>query len=102
MESYLQGRSQRTIVDVIQGGIGSRLLYLVYTNDLPDIIHSHPVEHKEPIQYCTEDGDMVNFVDDGTVDVADKDPGVINRKLAGHYSKIEKYMNVKKKTCDKL
>jgi hypothetical protein len=102
MESYLKGRSQSTIVDghlsaalqlppcsVIQGGIGSGLLYLIYTNDLPDIIHSHPVEHKEPIKFCTEDGDMVNFVDDGTVDVADKDPGVINRKLAGHYSKIK-------------
>ena len=48
MESYLQGRSQSTLVDghlssplrlppcsVIQGGIGSGLLYLVYTNDLP-------------------------------------------------------------------
>ena len=39
---------------------------------------------------------MVNFVDDGTVDVADKDPEVINRKLASHYSKFENYMNANK------
>ena len=39
---------------------------------------------------------MVNFVDDGTVDVADKDPEVINMKLASHYSKIENYMNANK------
>ena len=63
MESYLQGRSQSTLVDghlsaalqlppcsVIQGGIGSGLLYVIYTNDLPDVIHSHPVDHKEPIE----------------------------------------------------
>ena len=109
MESYLQGRSQRTMVDghlsaalqlppcsVIQGGIGSGLLYLIYTNDLPDIINSHPVDHKEPIEYCIEDGNMVNFVDDGTVDLADRDPQMINRKLAGHYSKIETYMHANK------
>ena len=54
LESYLSQRSQSTLMDgylsaalplppcsVIQGGIGSGLLYLVYTNDLPDVIHSH-------------------------------------------------------------
>ena len=77
MESYLAGRSQRTLVDghlsaalplppcsVIQGGIGSGLLYLIYTNDLPDIIHGHPVDYKEPSENCPEDRNMVNFVDD--------------------------------------
>ena len=51
MDSYLQGRSQSTLIDghlssplkmppcsVIQGGIGSGLLYLVYTNELPDVM----------------------------------------------------------------
>ena len=57
LESYLKNRSQSTLVDgylsesiplppcsVIQGGTGSGLLYLVYTNNLPDTIHSHKVE----------------------------------------------------------
>ena len=72
MESYLTGRSQSTLVDghmssevklppcsVIQGGIGSGILYLVYTNDLPDVIHTHPVDYKEPLVHCREDGSMV-------------------------------------------
>ena len=109
MDSYLQGRSQSTLVDghlspaqklppcsVIQGGIGSGLLYLIYTNDLPDIIHSHSVNYKEPITNCKEDGEMVNFVDDGTVYVAEKDPQTVSDKLGEQYSKIEQYMHANK------
>ena len=109
MESYLHGRSQSTLVDgqlssqqklppcsVIQGGIGSGLLYLVYTNDLPDIIHSHSVDYKEPVAYCEEDGNMVNFVDDGTAYVADKNPQIVSQKLTNHYNKIEEYMHSNK------
>ena len=106
MESYLQGRSHSTMVDghlsseqllppcsVIQGGIGSGLLYLVYTNDLPDIIHNNRVNYQEPESHCPEEGSMVNFVDDGTVYVADKNPVIVSRKLTEHYTKIEQYMH---------
>ena len=109
MESYLDGRSQSTLIDghmssevklppcsVIQGGIGSGILYLVYTNDLPDVIHSHPVNYKDPQVHCKEDGSMVNFVDDGTAYVADKKPEVVSQKLTNHYSLIEEYMHSNK------
>ena len=109
MESYMSKRSQSTLVDgylsaalplppcsVIQGGIGSGLLYLVYTNDLPDIIHSHKVDYKKPELHCEEDGSMVNFVDDGTVYIASKDPEEVSNKLSNHYRKIEAYMNSNK------
>ena len=109
MERYLKNRSQSTLVDgylsapiplpacsVIQGGIGSGLLYLVYTNDLPDTIHSHKVNFENPVVHCKEDGSMVNFVDDGTVYYADKNPEVISQKLSDHYSAIEEYMNSNK------
>ena len=71
-------------------------MYLVYTNDLPDMIHSHPVNYQEPEVYCDEDGTMVNFVDDGTLYVADKNPEVISQKLSNHYAKIEGYMHANK------
>ena len=109
MENYLQGRSQSTLVDghlssplklppcsVIQGGIGSGLLYLVYTNDLPDVIHSHSVNHKEPMTYCKDDGNMVNFVDDGTAYISNKNPQIVSDKLDDHYRKIERYMHSNK------
>ena len=71
-------------------------MYLVYTNDLPDVIHSHPVDYKEPIVHCREDGSMVNFVDDGTAYFADKSPEVVGQKLTNHYSLIEGYMHSNK------
>ena len=84
MESYL---SKRSLVDgylsaalllppcsFIQGGIGSGLLYLIYTNDLSDTIHSHITDFLKPKVHCLEDGSMVNFVDDGTVYFAHKQP----------------------------
>ena len=80
MENYLINRSQSTLVDgylsapiplppcsVIQGGIGSGLLYLVYTNDLPDVIHDHKVDYENPEVYCKKDGSMVNFEAEGSL-----------------------------------
>ena len=46
--------------------------------------------------YCEEDGNMVNFVDDGTAYVADKNPQIVSQKLTNHYSKIEEYMHSNK------
>ena len=107
MESYLQGRSQSTLVDghlsseqllppcsVIQGGIGSGLLYLVYTNDLPDVIHNHRVNYQK--SHCPEEGSMVNFVDDRTVHGADKNPVIVSQKLTEHYTKKEQYKHSNK------
>ena len=92
VQSYLAGRSQCTLVDgqlsgliqlppvsVIQGGVGAGLLYLCYTTDLPDAIHEHLVNPAEA--YCEEDGAMVNFVDDGTNYVGNKDPQVVTKVL---------------------
>ena len=59
---------------VIQEGIGSALLHLVYTNNLPDIINNHKVHFKKQEVYCQEDGCMVNFFDDGTVYFSSKHP----------------------------
>ena len=109
VRSYLAGRSQCTIVDghlsdqiqlppvsVIQGGVGAGLLYLCYTTDLPDAIHDHSVSVNSEEAYCTEDGAMVNFVDDGTNYVGDKDPQVVSKKLSDNYKKIETWMHTNK------
>ena len=54
------------------------------------------MDHKEPIEYCEIEGNIVNFVGDGTADEAEEDPQFINRKLASLYSKIENSMNANK------
>ena len=42
------------------------------------------MNYKEPMAYCQEDGNMVNFVDDGTAYVSDKNPQTISEKLSDH------------------
>ena len=74
---------------VIQGGIGAGiLLYLMYTCDLPDTVHSHVTGegYSHPEQYCEEDGVMVNFVDDSTAYYGSRDPEQVTRKLV--YSQV--------------
>ena len=46
---------------VVQGGVGSGILYNIMTCDLPDTIHTdHPVSLNDYTHHCAEDGDMVS------------------------------------------
>ena len=105
LSSYISGRSQCTIVDgctsaqlklpaysVPQGSVGAPLLFLMANTDLPDTIHSHPVDYKLPSGHCEEDGDSIHFVDDGTVSFSHKDPAVIKQVLSSHFTTISEYM----------
>ena len=76
--------------------MGAPLLFLMANTDLPDVIHSHSVDYKEPMAYCQEDGNMINFVDDGTAYVSDKNPDTLSEMLNNHYRKIEQYMHSNK------
>ena len=107
--SYVSGRSQSCSVDghlssplklpaysVPQGSVGTPLLFLMANNDLPNVIHSHPVPYDEPTGHCEEDGDSVHFVDDGTVIFSSNNPAIINKKLTAHHSAISDYMAANK------
>ena len=77
VSSYISGRSQSVIVDgclsppldikcgVPQGSILGPLLYIIFTNDIPDLVHDHPVSHKDTLPAC-KCGTTVCYVDDGT------------------------------------
>ena len=71
MQSYLSDKTQSVMVDghlssprdlppcsVVQGGVGSGILYLCFTVDLPDATHNHSVDYKDPDVHCSEDGDF--------------------------------------------
>ena len=104
MKSYLSGRSQSVFVDgcmsppqdiecgVPQGSILGPLMYILFTNDVPDLVHNHPVNYKDPQLYCNECGGTVCYVDDGTYSVAHSDPAVLSSKLSDQYQEISKYM----------
>ena len=111
VSSYLEGRTQQTLIDgylsapvrlppysVIQGGVGAGILYLVYTCDLPDTVHSHATGegYSQPEPYCEEDGMMVNFVDDSTAFYGSRNPEEISKKLDEIYSRVENWMAANK------
>ena len=114
--SYLEGRTQSCSIgaalsapltlppdSVVQGGVGSGILYNVMTCDLPDAIHDHPVSLEDTDHHCQKDGEMVTFVDDATCFYGHRDPAEVTRVINKNFAAIECYMhaNLLKVNSDK-
>ena len=71
-------------------------MYILYTNDIPDLAHNHGVSVAEPAPYCHECGGTVCYVDDSTYSLAHSNPEVLSSGLTRQYQEIAKYMAANK------
>ena len=108
LQSYLSGRSQAVMVDgalspalsltcgVPHGSIMGPILYILFTNEIPDLVHDHQVNFMAPTPCCTECGSTISYVDDSTYSHGDTDPGLLSQKLNQQYERISNFMAAKK------
>ena len=109
LRSYLSERKQRVVIDgflsdpldiqagVPQGSILGPLLYICFTNDMPESIHDHDiVPCNQGISFdvsCQECGSVCCFADDSTFSNSNKDAQILENDTDLKYKSIINYMN---------
>ena len=117
IRSYLSGRYQCVSLEgclseplslecgVPQGSILGPLLYIIYTNDLPEVVHQdcHPQENSQEFHsnhlfhtHCQDCGGLCLYADDSTYTLSSSDTEGLNANLDAKYKVIEEYMNKNK------
>ena len=107
-QSYLADRTQCVCIDgalskllpvnhgVPQGSILGPLLYTLFTNELPELIHDHssaePGPEPEYNMSCRTCGSTTCYADDTTFSCSDPDPVSLSEKLSAMYKVMSNFL----------
>ena len=119
--SYMSGRSQQCYLEgslsppltasgegakgggVPQGSILGPLLYLIFTNEFPEVIHNHPCTARDSLPWrpklnsdCTVCGSICTYADDSTYSTSEGDPQSLSEKLSNKFPVMADFLNSSK------